>query len=172
MIIDTLFIMLGFFAILGALVVLLSKQPLYSALGLLMSILSVAGLYMLLSGSFLFMAQVIVYAGAVMTLFLFILMFLNIGQEHLPSEPKKGYLIAAGVLLVTPINWLILRGISTLPGSNMGLLDSDFGDIGELGLVLFTKWLLPFELISVLLLVALIGVVALAKRKPRREVKS
>ncbi len=71
---------------------LVYKNSMYSALGLLVSILAVAGLFALLNATFLFMVQLIVYAGAIMTLILFILMFLNIKDENLPKEPKKSIL--------------------------------------------------------------------------------
>ena len=77
---DIIFIGLSFFAITGALAMLLYTNPMYSALGLLVSILAVAGMFALLNATFLFMVQIIVYAGAIMTLILFLLMFLNIKE--------------------------------------------------------------------------------------------
>ena len=87
--IDLLFIGLSFLAICGAIAMLVYANPMYSALGVLISMLSVAGIFALLSATFLFMVQIIVYAGAIMTLILFILMFLNIKEEDLPEEPHK-----------------------------------------------------------------------------------
>lgn len=171
MIINLLFVALGFFAILGGFTVLLSKQPIHAAIGLLITVLSIAGLYMLLSASFLFMVQIIVYAGAIITLFLFILMFLNIKEEHLPNEPNKKMLIGIGAILMIPVNMLVLRAISTLPESKMLLLDSGFGGIDRLGMKLYKEWLIPFELISILLLIALIGAIVLTKTKDKRRVK-
>ncbi|WP_419769024.1 MAG: NADH-quinone oxidoreductase subunit J [Candidatus Marinarcus sp.] len=167
--INFLFIVLSFFAITGGLAMLLYKSPIYAALGLLISVLSVAGLFALLSASFLFIVQIIVYAGAIMTLVLFILMFLNIGDEHLPKEPNRNMLIGLGIAVMLPVNALILDTISKMPNADMSIVAEGFGGIKEIGLKLFSEWLIPFELISILLLVALIGAVVLAKRKPKKE---
>lgn len=168
---DIVFLALSFFAIAGGTTMLLNKNPIYSALGLLISVLSVAGLFALLSATFMFMVQIIVYAGAIMTLVLFILMFLNISEEDLPKEPRKNILVALGVIFMIPINLLVLEGVSRLPDSDMSIVEEGFGGIKELGMQLYTDWLLPFELISILLLVALVGAVVLAKRKVKRGVE-
>ncbi|WP_258238878.1 NADH-quinone oxidoreductase subunit J [Arcobacter sp. CECT 8985] len=166
---DIIFLALSAFAIIGAIAMLVNKSPIYSALGLLITMLSIGGLFALLSASFLFMVQVIVYAGAIMTLILFILMFLNIKEEDLPSEPKKFPLIGLGVVLMIPLNVLVLKAISNLPNKDLNIIaNSNFGDIKPVGMALYNNWLVSFELISILLLVALVGAIVLAKkRKPR-----
>ncbi|OUR73918.1 NADH-quinone oxidoreductase subunit J [Arcobacter sp. 31_11_sub10_T18] len=170
--IDLVFLALSFFAIAGGVTMLLHKSPIYAALGLLISVLSVAGLFAILSATFMFMVQLIVYAGAIMTIILFILMFLNIREEDLPKEPRKNILVTLGVIFMIPINLLVLEGVSQLPDADMSIVPDGFGGIKELGMKLYTEWLLPFELISILLLVALIGAVVLAKRRPKKEVKN
>jgi len=172
MMIDLVFLALSFFAIAGGVTMLLHKSPIYAALGLLISVLSVAGLFAILSATFMFMVQLIVYAGAIMTIILFILMFLNIREEDLPKEPRKNILVTLGVIFMIPINLLVLEGVSQLPDADMSIVPEGFGGIKELGMKLYTEWLLPFELISILLLVALIGAVVLAKRRPKKEVKN
>lgn len=167
--IDLFFILFGILAIGGAVTMISVKEPMYATLGLLISILAVGGLFALLNASFLFMVQIIVYAGAVLTLFLFLLMFLNIKTEDLPEEPKKYHLIALGAVLMIPINLLIFKALNELPNIEMELLETDFGSIKALGMQLYTDWLLPFELISILLLVALIGVIVLVKQKSKKE---
>jgi len=169
--IDFVFLALSFFAISGGIAMLVNRSPIYAALGLLISVLSVAGLFALLSATFMFMVQIIVYAGAIMTLILFILMFLNIKEEDLPPEPKKYILIAMGVIFMIPINLLVLEAVSNLPQADMSIIEDGFGGIKEIGMKLYTDWLLPFELISILLLVALIGAVVLAKRRKKREIE-
>lgn len=159
------FLALAFFAVAGAVAMILYKHPMYAALGLLISMLSVAGLFALLNATFLFMVQIIVYAGAIMTLILFILMFLNIKEEDLPEEPKKNIFVGAGLVLMIPINYIILKAVSNLPNAEISLLESDFGEIKPVGMELYRNWILPFEMISILLLVALIGAVVLAKKK-------
>ncbi|RXJ56503.1 NADH-quinone oxidoreductase subunit J [Candidatus Marinarcus aquaticus] len=167
--IDFMFVALGFFAITGAIAMLLYKSPIYAALGLLISVLSIGGLFALLSASFMFMVQLIVYAGAILTLLLFILMYLNINEEDLPKEPNRNFLIGLGIAIMVPINALILDAVSKLPAADMSVVAEGFGGIKELGLKLFTEWLVPFELISILLLVALVGAIVLAKKKDRKE---
>ncbi len=162
---NIIFIALSFLAITGGVMMLVYKNPMYSALGLLVSILAVAGLFALLNATFLFMVQIIVYAGAIMTLILFLLMFLNIKEENLPKEPRKYFLIGIGALIMIPFNIVILKAVSNLPNSDMSIIESDFGDIKPIGLQLYNDWILPFELVSILLLVALIGSIVLAKRK-------
>jgi NADH-quinone oxidoreductase subunit J len=167
--IDITFYILAVLAILGGTVMLLASNTLYSVLGLLISVLSVAGLYALLSASFMFMVQIIVYAGAIMTMFLFILMFLNLSEKDIPKEPKKGLFIVIGVILMIPINLLVVEAIGKLPNKDMRLMGDDFGTIKALGMELYTRWLLPFELISILLLVALVGVVVLVKKANKKQ---
>lgn len=162
---DLIFIALAFFAITGAIAMLVYKSPMYSALGLLITMLSVAGMFALLNATLLFMVQIIVYAGAIMALILFILMFLNIKEEDLPKEPRKYQLIALGAILMIPLNILVLKAVSSLENKELLPLDGDFGDIKPVGLELYNNWIIAFELISILLLIALIGSVVLAKRR-------
>ncbi len=165
---DLLFIALAFFAISGAIAMISYANPMYSALGIFITMLSVAGMFALLNATFLFLVQIIVYAGAIMTLILFILMFLNIKEEDLPKEPNKFKLIALGVVIMLPLNILILKAVSKLPEKDLTLSNTDFGQIKPVGLELYNKWIVPFELISILLLVALIGSVVLAQRRKSR----
>ena len=162
---DILFIALAFFAITGAIAMLVYKSPMFSALGLLITMLSVAGMFALLNATLLFMVQIIVYAGAIMALILFILMFLNIKEEDLPKEPKKFMLIGFGAILMIPLNLLVLKAVSNLPSKDLYPIEGDFGTINPVGLILYNEWIIAFELISILLLIALVGSVVLAKRR-------
>lgn len=163
--IDLIFIALAFLAISGAIAMIAYSNPMYSALGVLISMLSVAGMFALLNAVFLFLVQIIVYAGAIMTLILFILMFLNIKEEDLPKEPNKFRNITFGAIIMIPLNVLILKAVSKLPEKEMAIVNSDFGDIKPIGLQLYNEWIFAFELISVLLLIALIGSIVLAKKR-------
>lgn len=167
--IEILFVALSFFAITGAIAMLLYKSPIYAALGLLISILSVGGLFALLSASFMFMVQIIVYAGAIMTLLLFILMYLNIDEKDLPIEPNRNFLIGLGVAVMLPINALILDTIAKMPDADMSIVEEGFGGIKELGMLLYNNWIIPLELLSILILVAVIGSVVLAKKRKAKE---
>lgn len=162
---DLIFITLAFFAITGAIAMIVYQSPMYSALGVLVTMMSVAGMFALLNATFLFLVQIIVYAGAIMTLILFILMFLNIKDEDLPKEPNKYKLIALGVAIMIPLNILVLKAISNLPSKDLSISDTDFGDIKPVGLELYNNWIISFELISILLLIALVGSVVLAKKR-------
>ena len=162
---DLIFIALAFLAISGAIAMIVYKNPMYSALGILITMLSIAGMFALLNATFLFLVQIIVYAGAIMTLILFILMFLNIKDEDLPKEPNKYKLIALGVAIMIPLNILVLKAISNLPAKDLSISNSDFGEIKPVGLELYNNWIISFELISILLLIALVGSVVLAKKR-------
>ncbi len=162
---DLIFIALAFLAIGGAIAMVVYANPMYSALGLLITMLSVAGMFALLNATFLFLVQIIVYAGAVMTLILFILMFLNIKEEELPKEPNKYKFIVLGAFVMIPLNILILKAVSKLPAKDLSISNTDFGNIKPLGMELYNNWIISFELISILLLIALIGSVVLAKRR-------
>ncbi len=162
---DLIFIALAFLAIGGAIAMVVYANPMYSALGLLITMLSVAGMFALLNATFLFLVQIIVYAGAIMTLILFILMFLNIKEEDLPKEPNKYKFIILGAFVMIPLNILILKAVSKLPAKDLSISNTDFGNIKPLGLELYNNWIIAFELISILLLIALIGSVILSKRR-------
>lgn len=163
--VDLIFIALAVFAIAGAVAMIVYKNPMFSALGVLVTMLSVAGMFALLNATFLFLVQIIVYAGAIMTLILFILMFLNIKEDDLPQEPNKYKLVALGVVIMIPLNILVLKAVSNLPNRDLNVVESSFGDIKPLGIELYNNWIIAFELISILLLIALIGSVVLAKKR-------
>ena len=162
---DLIFITLAFLAISGAIAMIVYANPMYSALGVLITMLSVAGMFALLNATFLFLVQIIVYAGAIMTLILFILMFLNIKEEDLPKEPNKYKLIVIGAIIMIPLNILILKAVSKLTSKELNISNTDFGEIKPIGLELYNNWIISFELISILLLIALIGSVVLAKKR-------
>jgi NADH-quinone oxidoreductase subunit J len=92
-------------------------------------------------------------------------MFLNIKEEDLPKEPNKYKLIALGAVIMIPLNILILKAVSKLPAKDLTISNTDFGQIKPIGLELYNNWIIAFELISILLLVALIGSVVLAKKR-------
>lgn len=163
--IDMVFLFLSLLAIGGGIGMILFAQPIYSAFSLIVSLVAIAGVFALLSAPFLFTVQIIIYAGAIITLLLFVIMFLNIREENLPQEPNKFNVILLGAVLLVPFNILIIRAFNILPPKSMGILSGDFGSIKVLGIELFRFWLIPFELISILLLAALIGAVVYARKE-------
>jgi NADH-quinone oxidoreductase subunit J len=144
-----------------------SKNPVTSAMFLVLTIISLAGLFLLLHAYFLAAIQVLVYAGAVMVLFLFVIMLLDLKEEErrrLKRLTEKllvvGALFASGAILV-----IFLKNVRSVPGHGSELtLD---GATLPLGRMLFTSYLLPFEIVSVLLLVAMVGVILLSKKDLR-----
>jgi NADH-quinone oxidoreductase subunit J len=138
-----------------------SRNPVTSAMFLVLTIVSMAGLFVLLHAFFLAAVQVLVYAGAVMVLFLFVIMLLDLKEEEQRQVKRAGAI--AGVLTVAVIYTIFL---SVFPSLNSSPSAPQIeGGTAALGRALFTEYLLPFEIISVLLLVAMIGVVLLSKKE-------
>jgi NADH-quinone oxidoreductase subunit J len=162
-----LFYFLAFLAILSALLVVFSRNAVYSVLYLIITLFSIAGHYVLLNAQFLAAVHVIVYAGAIMVLFLYVIMLLNLNEA---VEPQKGTLqkiaaaISAGTLLILLIG--ALKGTDAVVGE---LTPSEMGYVKNLGQVLFTDYLLPFEITSILLLAAMIGAVMLGKPEKQKS---
>ena len=152
-------------AVLGALGLILVKHPMNGAMCFIVTLISLAGLYALLSASLLFALQLIVYAGAIMSLILFIIMFLNIQASDLPDEKGRWSFFFGGILVIVPLGMFLLKIVKTLPQSGTEIIGRDFGSVKKVGIVLFQDWLLPFEIVSILLLVALVGAVVLAGKK-------
>ena len=152
-------------AILGALGLILFRHPMNGAMSFVVTLISLAGLYALLSAKLIFAIQLIVYAGAIMSLILFIIMFLNIQVEDLPEETGRWFYLAGGIVVITPLAFLLTRVARTLPVGDASVIEEGFGGVKEVGILLFTDWLLPFEIVSILLLVALVGAVVLAGKR-------
>ena len=139
-----------------------SRNPVTSAMFLVLTIVSLAGLFVLLNAFFLAAVQVLVYAGAVMVLFLFVIMMLDLKEEERRTLSKLGAvtgLVAVGALAAMLVRQI--RGGAWGAGMAPPTLE---GATAPLGKLLFTDFLLPFELVSVLLLVAMVGVVLLSKK--------
>jgi len=162
---EVLFFGFAVLAVLGALGLVLSRHPMNGAMSLVVTMISLAGLYALLSAKLLFALQLIVYAGAIMSLILFIIMFLNIQERDLPEEHGRWYYLIGGIIVIIPIASFLIKIIKTIPGSEATIVGGGFGGVKVVGLVLFQDWLLPFEIISILLLVALVGAVVLAGKR-------
>lgn len=139
-----------------------SRNPVTSAMFLVLTIVSMAGLFVLLHAFFLAAVQILVYAGAVMVLFLFVLMMLDLKDEQRRKINRFG--IFAGVISVGAIALIFLNVIiTTKPGAVLAAPTVE-GATKPLGRILFTDFVLPFEILSVLLLVAMVGVILLSKK--------
>jgi NADH-quinone oxidoreductase subunit J len=146
-----------------ACMVVITKNPVHSVLYLVLTFFTIAGHYVLLNAQFLAAVHVIVYAGAIMVLFLFIIMMLNLNddtEKHKSIWLKATATIASGALLVVLVG--AVKGSAELKTTK--IFDSKIGLIEELGKTLFTDFLLPFELSSILLLSAMVGAVMLGKK--------
>jgi NADH-quinone oxidoreductase subunit J len=152
----------------SALGVILSRNPVYSALSLVLSFVTSAAIWLLIEAEFLAVVLVLVYVGAVMVLFLFVVMMLDINTEALRSGfTRYAWLgwITAGVVIAEIVGVVTARklGVDVTKGAEP--LPADYSNTTELGTVLFTKYAYPFELAAVLLLVAIIAAIALTMRK-------
>ena len=139
-----------------------SRNPVTSAMFLVLTVVSLAGLFVLLQAFFLAAVQVLVYAGAVMVLFLFVIMLLDLKEEQRRRIKKFG--LIAGLVSVGAVAAILVETILvTKPGAGLPA-PTITGDTAALGKRLFLDYLLPFEIVSVLLLVAIVGVILLSKK--------
>jgi NADH-quinone oxidoreductase subunit J len=164
---QVLFFLAGIGALAGALGVVLLRNPFYSVLALVTHLLALAVLFLLLSAEFIAAAQVVVYAGAVMVLYIFVVAY--VGGSDEPLRPEGGALNAFGPLFAAAIGVeltiaFIASGLDALDtrGADVG---AGFGSPAQIGQLLLTRFLIPFEAASYLLLVAAVGAVVLARRR-------
>ena len=169
-----LFYVLSGLAVGASALVIGQRNPMYSVLLLIVSFAALAGLYITLDAPFVAMAQMIIYAGAIMVLFLFVVMLLNAPQEdgaewdrthplRRPGFARVGLVLA--VLLVAELGWALAKVVSLgapVGGRSDGAL---IASVREMGRVLFTQYSFAFEATSVLILVAMVGAVVLARRE-------
>lgn len=159
-----LFIIFAVLCVAGALNLLLQRHPINSALSLIVVMTSLAVLYLLLGAQFLAAVQVIVYSGAIMVLFVFVIMLLNAGREERTRGSRAAYLVGfpgAAILLAVLVQlFLSVRG-----HLGQARLGEYVTDTHSLSTVLFHDLLLPFEVTSVLILIAILGAVALARKE-------
>jgi NADH-quinone oxidoreductase subunit J len=163
-----LFIIFGLLALAGALNLLLQKHPINSALSLIVVMMSLAVLYWSLGAEFLAAAQVIVYSGAIMVLFIFVIMLLNAGEEE-PTQGSRaasivGFPGAAAIFCL--IAFVFLKDRRAYGTTQLGgLFSNTVSNLTDISHTLFTSLLLPFEVTSILILVAILGAVVLARKE-------
>lgn len=164
---EILFIILALISIASSIVMISAHRPIDSALSFIVTLISIGALFALVNASFLFIVQIIIYAGAILSLIIFIIMLLNIKDENLPDEKNKFKWLIATSLLILPFSWILIDLIlrSDIQQNAVHPEGTDFGTIHDVGLTLFSEWVLPFELVSILLLVALVGSVTLVKKE-------
>lgn len=149
----------------GGIGLILNRNPVHAALSLILNFFSIAGLYLSLQAEFLAVIQILVYAGAIMVLFLFVIMLLNLSEE--PKQPAfsptriMAYIL--GIAFVTEMV-LILKGAMAEGAGVMTGGEFDYASVESIGQLMMTKYIFPFEMISVVLIAALIGAIVVAKR--------
>jgi NADH-quinone oxidoreductase subunit J len=166
------FYALAAFAVFGSLFVILQRNPIYSVLALIGSFFGLSGLYVLLDAPFVAIVQIIIYAGAIMVLFLFTVMLLNVPREdagewdrahplYRPWPMRIGAVLA--LLLIGQLGWALSRTSGI--GDGVGLQAAGISSVSELGRVLFTDYMFAFEVTSILILASMVGAVILARKQ-------
>ncbi len=164
MITEYMFYLLSFIAVFAAIMVLVSSKPIHSVLYLTLTFFAIAGHFIILNAQFLAVVHIIVYAGAIMVLFLFTVMLLNLNiQGQFPKTTLFRFIavVTGGLLFITLIG--TLRSFDLETNINPGLIQ--IGLVKNLGKILYSQYLLPFELSSILFLSAMVGAVMLGKKE-------
>ena len=165
-----LFLGLALISIMAAIAMIASRNAVYSALFLVLNFLTVATLYLLLNAAFIAIVQITVYAGAIMVLFLFVIMLLGTERESIGGRIcwQMPVAIVLGLGLAAELGYILMR--NDLAHRPLADLSAEFGSPASIGRVLFSDYLVPFEVTSILLLVAMIGAIVITQ-KQRREGK-
>jgi NADH-quinone oxidoreductase subunit J len=157
------FLFLALITLSSALYVVFAKNPVYSVLSLIVCFFSITGHYALMNANFLAIVNLIVYAGAIMVLFLFVIMMLNLNRE---TEPHKSFKLKLAAVLSSCLLMLgliiAIRGYSLDP--QVSVLPDNFGNAKSIGKLLYSDYVLPFEVASILFISAMVGAVILAKK--------
>ena len=161
------FLGLSALALFSALMVIISRRPLYSILYLILTFFCIAAHFVILNAQFLAVVQVIVYAGAIMVLFLFVVMLLNLNREAEPEQSailKVAAAVCGGLLLLITVAGVVKGGGESLRVAEAAYPFTKIGYVGELGQALFNQYLIPFEVVSILFLTAMVGAVVLGRK--------
>ncbi len=159
-----IFYAFGGLAVVTALLMVTRQNPIFSAVWLVVCFFAFAVLFLMLNAQFIAVLQILLYAGAIMVLFIFVIMLLNVREEELkPKVLQFSGILGGGAAIYLII--LFALGVLKEKVASFPILPADFGYVAPVGKLLFTKYLIPFELTSVLLLVAIVGSVVMGKRK-------
>ena len=156
-----LFLLLAAVAVAGAVNLILQRHPIHSALSLIVVMVALAGLYLLLGAEFLAAVQIIVYAGAIMVLFVFVIMLLNAGEEERTNLSRMARYVGLplGIVLLIELAYWAARASPSRP------VAAPLAPTKKLAMLLFRDFVLPFELTSILILIAILGALVLAKKE-------
>ena len=159
-----IFFLLAAIAVLGAISLILQRHPIHSALSLIVVMIALAGLYLLMGAEFVAAVQIIVYGGAIMVLFIFVIMLLNAGEEERTNLSRLAFY--AGIPLAVAVTGLIAAAIvSSNSATSMASTSGTLTSTKTLSNLLFTEFVYPFELTSFLILIAILGAIVLAQRE-------
>ena len=161
------FIACGVMAVVGALALILAREPVHSALALVLVMISLAILYLLLGAAFIAAIQILVYAGAIMVLFVFVIMLLNAGEEVRTNVSRlaKWVGVPLGIFFLAEMAYSLFREYGGRAAATSGAAGPVPASTQDLSIKLFTEFVLPFELTSILILIAILGALVLAKRE-------
>ena len=157
----TIFSILALFMLGGSIAMITNKQTLFSAFGFLVAMIGLAGMFALLDSRFLAIAQIMVSVGAVVVLSMLTILTINAKEENLPQEPNKYKWIIFLAILVSPITILMYKTTTAMYDSFSKIEPTTSKVVGKL---LFSEWVLPFEIVSILLLAAMLGAIVIARK--------
>jgi NADH-quinone oxidoreductase subunit J len=165
-----LFIACGVLSIFGAIGLIVAKEPVHSALSLILVMVALAVLYLLLGAEFIAAIQILVYAGAIMVLFVFVIMLLNAGEEVRTNLSRLARWVGLplGIFFLAEMGYLLFHEYaSRTSAAGAAAAAPVVASTTELSLKLFTEYVLPFELTSILILIAVLGAMVLARKEPQ-----
>ncbi len=162
----SIFSILALFMIAGSIAMITNRQTVFSAFGFLVAMIGLAGIFALLNSQFLAVAQIMVSVGAVVVLSMLTILTVNANGKNMPHEPNKTKWIIFTSILVAPFTILLYKTLTTLPDhfSTMETIDSKV-----IGKELFSEWVLPFEILSILLLSAMVSAIVIARKSKKEE---
>lgn len=163
-----IFLLFAGVAIIAAANILIQRHPIYSALSLIVTFIALAGIYIQMHAEFIAVMQIVVYTGAIMVLFIFVIMLLNVGAEQrVPDRVHvvKYFGLPLAGLLTVEIGLIVARGFSNEGISVESASINLSGNTQMIGKALYTQYVLPFEITSILLLVAIVGAIVMAKKE-------
>ena len=163
------FYLLATVAVAGAIAMVVKVNPVHSALALIVTLLASAGLYLMLYAPFMAGVQIVLYAGGILVMFLFVMMLVNIQDLYVEKMMNRQWLLALGATIALALLMIgaLIRGAKTLP--QQAAVITEQNNVQQLGLLLYGRdtgyYIFPFEIASVLLLMAIVGAVVMAKRR-------
>jgi NADH-quinone oxidoreductase subunit J len=172
--VQIIFLGLAALAVVAAFNVILQRNPIYSAIGLIVVLCSLAALFLLLYAQFIAAIQIIVYAGAIMVLFVFVIMLLNVREEESKTDRQKylQWLAAPLFLALLAEVFAAIRIVDTAPATGtLAAVPTTLGTVESIANAMFTRYVLPFEAVSVLILMAIVGALLLAKRERKEDIE-